>query len=178
VKEEDSQVFMNVFNSININSNKPNNCVIVKAPMSGKVLDLSSVKDEVFASKMVGDGIAMEPSEGSVVAPFDGKVKQLFSTGHAVVLESKEGLAILIHIGIDTVKLKGEGFRVLVAEGQEIMTGEPIVEFDMDFVKNSGYYLQSPIVIPDGKNIKVIEFTDEKDLKKGEDILMKVSMII
>ena len=170
----------NLFNNKNNKMNKSNNYVIVKAPISGKVMHLSEVKDEVFANKMVGDGIAIEPSEGSIVAPFDGKVKQLFSTGHAVVLESKEGLAILIHIGIDTVKLKGEGFRVLVAEGQEIMTGEPIVEFDMDFVKNSGYYLQSPIVIPDGKkkNIKVIEFTDEKDLKKGEDILMKVSMII
>jgi len=66
----------------------------------------------------------------------------------------------------------------LVTEGQEIRTGEPIVEFDMEFVKNSGFYLQSPIVIPDGKNIKAIEFTDEKDLRKGEDMLMKVSMII
>jgi len=88
-------------------NNNNNNHVIIKAPMSGKVINLSDLPDEVFARKMVGDGIAIEPSEGVVVAPFDGRVKQVFSTGHALVLESKEGLAVLIHIGLDTGKLKG-----------------------------------------------------------------------
>jgi len=170
-------VLENLFNNKNNKMNKSNNYVIVKAPISGKVMHLSEVKDEVFANKMVGDGIAIEPSEGSIVAPFDGKVKQLFSTGHAVVLESEEGLAILIHIGIDTVNLEGKGFKIFVKEGQEIKTGDLIIAFDMDYIKRSGYYLQSPIVIPDGKNVKAIEFTDEPYMRKGEDLLMKVRMI-
>lgn len=110
-------MFGSIFNNRN---NNINNQVVVKAPISGKVIDLSEVKDEVFASRMIGDGIAIDPSEGSLIAPFDGKVKQVFSTGHAVVLESEGGLSILIHIGLDTVNLKGEGFKVLVSEGQSI----------------------------------------------------------
>lgn len=169
-------MFRSIFNNKNNKNNSINNQVIVKAPISGKVIDLSEVKDEVFASRMIGDGIAIEPSEGSLIAPFDGKVKQIFSTGHAVVLESKEGLAILIHIGIDTVNLKGEGFKILVDEGQKITLGDPIIAFDMDFIKNSQYYLQTPVVIPEGDNVKAIEFTKEKYVKKGEDLLMNVNL--
>jgi PTS system glucose-specific IIA component len=166
-------VFGSIFNNKN---NNVNNHVMVKAPISGKVMDLSEVKDEVFASRMVGEGIAIDPSEGSLIAPFDGRVKQVFSTGHAVVLESKEGIAILIHIGLDTVNLKGEGFKVLVSEGQSIKTGDPIIVFDMDFIKNSRYHLQTPVVIPEGDNVKAIEFTKEKYVNKGKDLLMKVSL--
>ena len=166
-------MFKNIFNSKHI---RLNSYVIVKAPITGKVIDLSEVKDEVFASKMVGDGIAIEPSEGSLVAPFDGKVKQIFSTGHVVVLESEEGLAILIHIGLNTVNLKGEGFKILMTEGQKIKTGDHIITFDMDFIKKSHYYLQSPVVIPERNIIKAIEFTNEKYISRGKDVLMKVQL--
>ncbi|MDN5301823.1 MAG: sugar system component, partial [Thermoanaerobacteraceae bacterium] len=143
---------------------------------SGKVVSLSDLPDEVFAQKMVGDGMAIEPSEGIVVAPFDGRVKQVFSTGHAMVLESKEGLAMLIHIGLDTVNLKGEGFRVLVTEGQDVKTGDPLIEFNMELISKNNYSLKSPIVLPEGDNIKEIEFAGEKEVKRGQDVLMKVKL--
>lgn len=157
-------------------NNNNNNHVIIKAPMSGKVISLSDLPDEVFAQKMVGDGMAIEPSEGIVVAPFDGRVKQVFSTGHALVVESKEGLAVLIHIGIDTVNLKGEGFIILVTEGQDVKTGEPLIEFDMKLIAKNNYSLKSPIVLPEGDGIKEIEFTGEKEVMKGRDVLMNVKM--
>lgn len=166
-------MFGSVFSNKN---NNFNNHVIIKAPISGKVIDLSEVKDEVFASRMIGEGIAIEPSEGSLVAPFDGRVKQIFSTGHAVILESKEGLAILIHIGLDTVNLKGEGFKVFVDEGQEVKIGDTIIAFDMEFISKSRYHLQTPVVIPEGDSVKTIEFTKKKYVNKGKDLLMKVSL--
>lgn len=157
-------------------NNNNNNHVIIKAPVSGKVLSLSDLPDKVFAMKMVGDGMAVDPSEGVVVAPFDGRVKQVFSTGHALVVESKEGLAVLIHIGLDTVNLKGEGFTILVTEGQEIKAGTPLIEFDMELISKRGYSLKSPIVLPEADRIKEIVFTEEKEVKKGQDILMKVKL--
>jgi len=152
--------------------------VIITAPISGKVIDISLVKDEVFAKKMIGDGIAIDPSEGTVVSPVDGKVKQVFSTGHAVVVESKEGLAILVHIGLDTVNLKGNGFKILVSDGQNIKTGDPIIAFDMEAIRKNHYILQTPIVLPEGSNISDIEFTKKKYVNKGKDLLMKVSLSI
>ncbi len=166
-------MFGNIFNN---KSYDVNNYVIIKAPISGKIMDLSEVKDEVFASKMLGDGIAIDPSIGSLIAPFDGIIKQIFPTGHAVVLESKKGLTLLIHIGLDTVNLKGEGFEILAKEGQNIKTKDPIIKFDIDFIRNKQYYLQTPILLPEGNSIKSIEPTKEKYVNAGEDVLMKVSL--
>lgn len=157
-------------------NNNGNRHVIIKAPMSGKVVDLSDLPDEVFAQKMVGDGIAIKPSEGIVAAPFNGIVKQVFPTGHALVLESKEGLAVLIHIGLDTVNLKGEGFRLLVEEGSTVSEGTVLMEFDQELIEKNSYPLESPIIMPEGQKIKSIEFTKEKEVKKGQDVLMKVEL--
>ncbi|TYP54203.1 PTS sugar transporter subunit IIA [Thermosediminibacter litoriperuensis] len=148
--------------------------VAVAAPMSGKVVDLSEVPDKVFSSKMVGEGIAVDPAEGTVVAPFDGVVKQVFPAGHALVVESVEGLPLLIHIGIDTVNLKGEGFKILAVENQEVRVGDPLVEFDMGLLKSKGNPLVSPLVIPDMNKVKSIELTREKEVIKGKDVLMRV----
>jgi len=169
--EEDLLVLFDIFGNSNNNSH-----VIIKAPMSGKVINLSDLPDEVFAQKMVGDGIAVEPSEGVVVAPFDGRVKQVFSTGHALVLESKEGLVVLIHIGLDTVNLKGEGFNVLVNEGSKVNVGTVLMEFDPELIGKNNYSLKSPIILPEGEKIKHIEFTGEREVKRGQDMLMKVEL--
>ncbi|NLZ52703.1 MAG: PTS glucose transporter subunit IIA [Thermoanaerobacteraceae bacterium] len=157
-------------------NNNGNRHVIIKAPMSGKVVDLSDLPDEVFAQKMVGDGIAIEPWEGIVAAPFDGRVKQIFPTGHALVLESKEGLAVLIHIGLDTVNLKGKGFRVLVKEGSNVNVGTALMEFDPELIEKNNYPLKSPIIMPEGQKIKYVEFTEERKVKRGQDVLMKVQL--
>jgi len=166
-----------VFGLVFANRNrKTNKSVTVMAPVSGKIIDLAEVKDEVFANKMVGDGIAVEPSEGLIVAPFDGKIKQLFPTGHAVVFESKEGLAVLVHIGLDTVNLNGKGFKILVKEGQKVRAGDAIVEFDIDFIKNSGYLLQTPIILPEKDKIASMEITENRNISTG-DPLMEVDLL-
>lgn len=148
--------------------------VKIVAPMSGRVVDLEEVPDKVFSAKMVGDGIAIEPSEGLVVSPFDGLVKQVFPTGHALVVESKEGLPLLIHIGIETVNLKGEGFKVLVSEGQAVKEGTPLVEFEMELIKEKGFSLVSPFVIPEMDLVEKIKSSGLKEVKKGKDVLIEV----
>ncbi|MEG0386713.1 MAG: PTS glucose transporter subunit IIA, partial [Niameybacter sp.] len=98
------------------------------SPMTGEAIDLSQVPDPVFSEKMVGDGIAIIPTENRVVAPCDGKIVQIFPTNHAIGIETTTGLDLLIHIGIDTVDLKGEGFKRLVEEGDTVKMGDPILE--------------------------------------------------
>lgn len=154
------------------NKKKP---IEIKAPISGKTIGLEKVKDEVFAQKMLGDGIAIEPAEGIVVAPFAGKVSQVFPTGHAIVVETK-GLSLLIHIGLDTVNLKGQGFKIIAQEGQRIKVGDKLIEFDMEFIEKEGYLLQSPIVFPEGENIKTIEFAKTGEIIRSQDTIMKVCL--
>lgn len=125
------------------------------SPMTGEAIDLSKVPDPVFSEKMVGDGIAIIPTEKVVVAPCDGKVVQIFPTNHAIGIESTSGLDLLIHIGIDTVDLKGEGFKRLVEEGDTVKQGDPILEVDIERVKELGKPLTSPFVIT---NTDEVEF--------------------
>jgi PTS system glucose-specific IIA component len=146
----------------------------IVAPMSGKVVELAEVPDKVFSAKMVGDGIAVEPSEGVVLSPFDGVVKQVFPTGHALVVESEEGLPLLIHIGIETVNLKGEGFKVIVSEGRAVKVGTPLVEFEMELIKKRGFPLVSPLVIPEMDLVEKIKSSNLKEVKKGQDVLLEV----
>lgn len=153
------------------NNNKE---IFVMSPVSGAVFELSEVPDQVFSSRMLGDGIAVKLEEGMVVAPFDGFVKNIFPTGHALVVESAEGVPLLIHIGIETVNLKGEGFDVIAKENQRVKTGDPLVEVDIEKIERKGYSLISPLVIPDMNNVSGIEFIGERIVKKGRDLLMKI----
>lgn len=125
------------------------------SPMTGEAVDLSQVPDPVFAEKMVGDGIAIIPTEDIVVAPCDGKIAQIFPTNHAIGIEATSGLDLLIHIGIDTVDLKGDGFKRLVEEGDMVKKGQPILEVDVKRVKELGKPLTSPFVIT---NVDELEF--------------------
>ncbi|NLM72789.1 MAG: PTS glucose transporter subunit IIA [Clostridiaceae bacterium] len=117
------------------------------APVSGRILDISEVPDEVFSKKLVGDGIAIDPSDGVLVAPCDGKLIQIFSTNHALGIQTPEGLEILIHIGIDTVELKGEGFKRIAESDAEIKRGDPLMEFDIDLIKKRGKSVITPVII-------------------------------
>ena len=101
------------------------------APVSGNLIPLSQVSDPVFSQGMMGEGFAVEPTNAKVVAPIDGVIKSIFPTKHALTLTSNQGRDLLIHIGIDTVQLKGVGFQVLVEEGQRVSSGESLVIFDL-----------------------------------------------
>lgn len=115
--------------------------------MEGKVIALESVNDPVFAGKSMGEGFAYVPSVGKVIAPFDGEVMMVFKTKHAIGLKDKTGLEFLIHIGLDTVKLQGEGFKEYISVGDKVKTGDLLVEFDIDFIKSKGYSLESCIIL-------------------------------
>src|SRR3954471_22740720 len=101
------------------------------APLSGQVWPLERIPDPVFAQKMVGDGLSIDPTDAVLLAPCDGEVIALHAAGHAVTLRSAEGAEVLLHIGIDTVALKGEGFRSKVKIGDRVKAGAPLIEFDL-----------------------------------------------
>ncbi|MEC5270240.1 PTS glucose transporter subunit IIA [Heyndrickxia coagulans] len=146
------------------------------APMSGKVVQIEDVPDEVFSRKMIGDGIAIEPDEGVVVSPVDGEVVQFFPTKHAVGLKTKSGLEILIHIGMETVALNGEGFEGFVQQGDRVKAGDKLVSFDLEQIRERAESIISPIVITNFDAVDTLTKTAETSAKRGESVLLTVKM--
>jgi glucose-specific phosphotransferase system IIA component len=120
--------------------------VDVVCPLSGEVQEISRVPDPVFAQKMLGDGFAVVPSGGKVVAPVGGEVVNLFPTKHAVGIRTPDGLEILVHVGIDTVKLGGEGFRALVEQGARVEAGQTLLEVDLAAIADKVPSMVTPVV--------------------------------
>lgn len=114
--------------------------------MTGEVKDIAACSDPVFSGKMVGDGMIIIPTDGQVVAPIDGKIIQMFDTGHAFAIQAGD-IQILIHIGLDTVELNGQGFKKIAHEGQEVKLGDSILEVDLEKIKELGKSIESPVVI-------------------------------
>jgi multiphosphoryl transfer protein len=123
------------------------------APLSGQVWALERVPDPVFAQKMVGDGLSIDPTDAMLVAPCDGEVVSLHAAGHAVTLRTPEGIELLMHIGIDTVMLKGEGFIPRVKPGDKVLTGAPLIQFDLDFLATNAKSLLTQIVITNSERV-------------------------
>ena len=128
----------------------------IKSPMNGTVIPLSEVPDAVFSSEMLGKGFGVEPSEGKAYAPVDGEVTTVFDTKHAIGLMSKHGVELLIHIGMDTVKLNGKGFDVKVKTGDQVKAGDLLAEFDMDLIKGEGYPVTTAVVVTNTDDCKEI----------------------
>src|SRR6266702_3091198 len=118
----------------------------VLAPLDGAVVDLETVPDEVFAQKMAGDGVAIDPSGQVAVAPISGDLVKLFPGGHAFGIAASDGVELIVHIGLDTIELKGEGFENIATEGQVVQAGTPIVNFDRATVERRGKVMLSPVV--------------------------------
>jgi len=116
------------------------------APVTGEVVALEQVPDEAFASKAVGDGVAIKPTESTVVSPAAGTIVKIFNTNHAFCLETEKGAEIVVHMGIDTVALNGQGFTRLVEEGAEVVAGQPVLEMDLDFLNANARSMVSPVV--------------------------------
>jgi len=121
--------------------------LIVTSPLRGWASAIDSVPDPVFADRMMGDGVAIQPLDDTIVAPFDGEVTTLHDSAHAVALRSTEGVELLIHIGLDTIALKGKGFTPLVAPGQRVSRGDPLIRFDMDKVALAATSLITPVIV-------------------------------
>lgn len=141
------------------------------SPLDGTVMPLAEVKDEVFSSGAMGQGVAVEPTNGLLRAPADGKMVMTFATGHAVGMKSNDGAEILIHIGMGTVNLQGKGFETLVQKGQEVKAGDPLVKFDIDAIKEAGYTVTTPIVITNSKEYGQVRQVAFGEVKTGDKIL-------
>ncbi len=128
----------------------------VAAPLAGRVIALEDVDDEVFAERVMGDGVALAPSDGRVVAPVAGRIEKLFPGGHGVALETADGVQVLVHIGLDTVELKGEGFTVHAREGDDVAVGDLLVTADLDRLRALGKDLTSPVVVISGHTVEVL----------------------
>lgn len=146
----------------------------VLSPLKGQVLPLKNSKDPVFASEALGKGIVIEPTDGKVVSPVDGKVVTIFPTKHAIGLLSDNGIELLIHVGIDTVNLKGKHFIAYVEQGQEVKKGDLLVEADIEKIKSEGYCTEVPVVITNTDQYTNIETTASENID-FKDIILKVS---
>ncbi|RLL41134.1 PTS glucose transporter subunit IICBA [Oceanobacillus piezotolerans] len=130
----------------------------IVAPMNGEIIPITEVPDEVFAGKMMGDGFAIKPSDGVVVAPVNGKIINIFPTKHAIGIMSEGGKEILIHVGLDTVNLKGEGFEMLIEEGAIVEAGQPLLKADLDYIEKHAKSTVTPVVftnLTDGQEISL-----------------------
>ncbi|MEF2964982.1 PTS glucose transporter subunit IIA [Paenibacillus sp. M1] len=126
----------------------------IASPIQGTILSLDNVEDEAFSSRAMGEGIAIEPHEGKVVAPFSGKLVHLMEKSkHAMILEHDSGVQILIHVGMNTVSLKGEGFIAHASSGDRITKGQLLLEFDIAAIQEAGYPVVTPIIVPGGQEI-------------------------
>lgn len=143
----------------------------IGSPVKGKVLKLESIKDDAFASGVLGKGAAVLPEEGNVFAPANGVVSTLFPTLHALGMETEEGVEILIHIGLDTVQLNGEGFEAMVKEGDRVQKGQLLIKFEKDFIEEKGFCLETPVIVTNSDDyLGVIEVAGNQ-INPGENLL-------
>ncbi len=143
----------------------------IGSPVKGKALKLSSIRDDAFASGVLGKGAAVLPEEGKVFAPADGEVTALFPTMHAIGIKTDEGAEILIHIGLDTVQLNGEGFEAAVSCGDRVKKGQLMIKFDKEWIEGKGYCLETPVIITNSDDfLDVVDMAQEK-LEPGDSLL-------
>jgi PTS system glucose-specific IIA component len=124
------------------------------APLSGEIVNLEDVPDEVFAAKFCGDGIAIKPTGDKMVAPFSGTITKIYETNHAFMIESDTGIGLLVHFGVDTDLLKGEGFMRVAHEGSHVKAGDTIIEFNLAWLEENAKSTLSPVVISNMDDIK------------------------
>ena len=147
----------------------------ILSPLSGQVWPLERVPDPVFAQKMVGDGLSIDPTDAMLVAGCDGEVVSLHAAGHAVTLRTPEGMEVLMHVGIDTVMLKGEGFHPRVKLGDKVRTGTPLIAFDLDFLATHAKSLLTQIVIANSERVTSWERASGY-VSAGKDTLFTVTL--
>lgn len=145
---------------------------VINSPISGEVKLLEQINDEVFSTGMMGKGVAIVPSEGKVIAPFNGEISSIFPTKHAIGLRSEDGIDMLIHVGMDTVNLKGKYFETDLKQGQRVNKGEVLEKFDISKIKEAGYDVTVPVIITNSNDFKEVEVIQHDDnIKAGDNIL-------
>ncbi|AWK13972.1 PTS glucose transporter subunit IIA [Candidatus Fukatsuia symbiotica] len=133
---------------------KDDSTIEIVAPLSGEIVNIEDVPDVVFAEKIVGDGIAINPTGNEVVAPVDGVIGKIFETNHAFSIESDDGIEMFVHFGIDTVELKGDGFTRIAKEGQRVKKGDVVITFDLALLTKKAKSILTPVVISNMDEMK------------------------
>lgn len=159
--KEDAQESVKEKETVNVTND-------LAAPVSGKVIPLEQVKDETFASGMLGQGVAIEPTDNIIYSPIEGTVETIFETKHAIGLKSADGLELLIHIGMDTVNLKGNGFKQLIEVGQKVQIGTPLMEVDFAKIKAAGYEIVTPMVITNAPENLSLNIVSNEEAHHGD----------
>ena len=154
--------------SVPVKEEKIRKTAIIYSPVDGIAADLSTAPDEGFAGKMMGDGAVVTPTEDTVYAPADGEVEFIFDTKHAIGFQTDSGIPMLLHMGIDTVKLEGKGFEILVTEGQKVKKGEPMMKLDLEFLSANAPSLTSPILDTEPEDNQRIRLLANGEIKAGE----------
>ncbi len=144
----------------------------ILSPFRGEAVALSEVKDEVFSGGLMGQGLAIQPEEGKVYSPCDGTVSTIFPTGHAVGIMGDNGVEVLIHIGMDTVKLDGKGFTKKVSDGDRIKAGQLLIEFDIDLIKKEGYSVLSPVIVSNTDQFADVAPSASGKVKPGDELIV------
>ncbi|MDU2994860.1 MAG: glucose PTS transporter subunit IIA, partial [Clostridium sp.] len=147
------------------------NKISIKSPVKGEAVPLSQVDDPTFAEEIMGKGIAIIPTEDEIFSPINGTVSLVFNTKHAIGLKTEDGAEVLIHIGLDTVKLNGEHFTTFVKSGDKVKVGDKLVEFDREAIKNKGYDIITPIIITNSSDYLDIIPKDVTSVNQGDEVL-------
>jgi PTS system beta-glucosides-specific IIC component len=147
----------------------------VFSPIKGEIIPLSEVADEAFAMEILGKGVGIIPSEGLVVAPVDGIITTLFPTLHAIGITSNDGVELLIHVGLDTVQLDGEGFNAFVKQGDNVIQGQKLLEFDIEKIQKAGYSITTPVVVTNTASYLSVVKESVQSIEGG-DLLLTITV--
>lgn len=161
--------FLNIFR-------KKDSVMKLGSPMKGRCLSIKEVPDPAFSEELMGRGIAVIPTDGRVYAPLDGMISSIVRSGHAVAMTSLNGVELLIHIGLDTVSLKGEPFSVKVKNGQKVKKGDLLIVADLGKIKEAGKEIITPLVICDTGSYNNVETLIDKDVEPGDEVVKLVSL--
>lgn len=145
---------------------------IIFSPLNGLIIPLSNVKDPIFAEGMLGKGAAIVPSEGRLVSPVKGTIISVFPTLHAIGIKSDAGTEILIHLGFDTVELQGKYYKSYVSEGDKVLVGDLLIEFQLEEIKNAGYDITTPIIVTNTDQYETINTLTKENIKAGEELIV------
>ncbi|MEM1485650.1 PTS glucose transporter subunit IIA [Oscillospiraceae bacterium PP1C4] len=145
----------------------------VVSPIEGEVVCITSVSDPTFGEEILGKGVAIKPTKGRAVAPVSGTVTVLMSSKHAVSIQTDSGAEVLVHVGLDTIKLKGQYFTAHVKEGDRVKTGDLLLEFDLDAIRNAGYDTIVPVVVCNSDDYTSIETFHDRQVKEL-DVVMRL----
>jgi len=160
-----------IFGKLKRKSDNNADTISILAPISGELVPISEVNDPTFSEEMLGKGVAIRPSAGRVVSPVHGTVTQLFETGHAVTLTSHDGAQVLIHVGLDTIRLKGTHYTPCIKEGNTVNPGDLLIEFDQDAIAADGFDTVTPVVICNSDEFDYFTSPKTKLVQEGDEII-------